>query len=79
MPSIADFLGTALGSPVQDETSLTGTYDARIEYVPPSADPEPGPDIRDAIERQLGLKLVSKKVPVETLVVDYVEKTPVGN
>jgi uncharacterized protein (TIGR03435 family) len=79
MSGIADFLGNLLGSPVQDQTGLTGKYDLRIEYVPPSPDADPGPDIRDAIQQQLGLKLVSKKVPVEILVVDHVEKVPTEN
>jgi uncharacterized protein (TIGR03435 family) len=79
MSGIADFLGNLLGSPVQDHTGLLGKYDLRIEYVPPSPDADPGPDIRDAIQQQLGLKLVSKKFPLEILVVDHVEKTSVGN
>jgi uncharacterized protein (TIGR03435 family) len=79
MPSVADFLGNILQSPVQEQTGLTGKYDLRIEYVPPSPDADPGPDIRDAIQQQLGLRLVSKKVPVEILVIDHVEKVPTGN
>jgi len=79
MSGIADFLGNILGSPVQDQTGLTGKYDLRIEYVPPSPDADPGPDIRDAIQRQLGLRLVPKKVPVETLVIDHAEKLPTEN
>ena len=79
MSGIADFLGNLLGSPVQDETDLTGKYDLRIEFVPPSPDADPGPDIRDAIQQQLGLSLVSKKVPVEILVIDHAEKVPTEN
>jgi uncharacterized protein (TIGR03435 family) len=79
MSGIAEFLGNLLGSPVQDQTGLTGKYDLRIEFVPPAQDADPGPDIRDAIQRQLGLSLVSKKVPVEILVVDHAEKVPTGN
>jgi uncharacterized protein (TIGR03435 family) len=79
MSGIADFLGNLLGSPVQDQTGLTGKYDLRIEYVPPSPDADPGPDIRDAIQQQLGLKLVSKKIPVEILVIDHAEKVPTEN
>jgi uncharacterized protein (TIGR03435 family) len=79
MSGIADFLGNLLGSPVQDQAGLTGKYDLRIEFVPPSPDADPGPDIREAIQQQLGLRLVSKKVPVETLVIDHAEKVPTGN
>ncbi len=80
MSGIADFLGNILGSPVQDQTGLTGKYDLRMEYVPRSADTvDPGPDVLDAVQAQLGLKLVSKKVPVETLVIDHAEKIPSEN
>ena len=80
MSGVADFLGNILGSPVQDQTGLTGKYDLRMEYVPRSADAvDPGPDVLDAIERQLGLKLVSKKIPVEILVIDHAEKIPTEN
>jgi uncharacterized protein (TIGR03435 family) len=49
---------------------------------PPSADPsapEPLPDIFSALQSQLGLKLEKKKVSVEILVVDHLEKTPIAN
>jgi uncharacterized protein (TIGR03435 family) len=76
----AEFLGTAVGSPVEDRTGLTGAYDFRLEYLPRLAtDADPGPDVLDAVQSQLGLKLVSKKVPVETLVIDHVEKVPTEN
>jgi uncharacterized protein (TIGR03435 family) len=79
MSGVADFLGNILGSPVQDQTGLTGKYDLRIEFVPPSPDADPGPDIRDAVQQQLGLRLVSKKIPVDILVIDHAEKVPTGN
>ena len=41
---------------------------------------EDGPSIvAQAIQAQLGLKLDSKKMPVDTLVVDRIEKTPSDN
>jgi uncharacterized protein (TIGR03435 family) len=93
MSSIADFLGTAAGAPVADHTGLAGIYDFHLEYKPsllasaatgggiePLADiPAPAPDLFDAVQAQLGLKLVPRKVPRETLVIDHIEKIPTEN
>jgi uncharacterized protein (TIGR03435 family) len=82
--AIADYLGNAIGSPVEDRTGLTGIYDVHLEFVPDSPDAtavaaEPGSGIFDAVPSQLGLKLTPAKVPVETLVIDHLEKAPTAN
>jgi uncharacterized protein (TIGR03435 family) len=94
MPTIAKFLGTTVAMPVEDQTGSTGTYSFHLEYKPnppaataaggqtepPAADiGAPGPDLFDAVQTQLGLKLVRKRVPQETLVIDHVEKVPTEN
>jgi uncharacterized protein (TIGR03435 family) len=90
MPKIAEFLAIAAGAPVDDRTGLTGTYDIHLEYAPnlpraPNSEQataeasDPGLGLIDAIQLQLGLKLVKAKVPVEMLVVDHVEKVPTEN
>lgn len=90
---IAEFLGTAAGAPVEDRTGLGGTYNMHLEYVPAAtsaagaadaatlsaAAAEAAPDLFAAVEQQLGLKLVRKKVPVEMLVIDHAEKDPSEN
>jgi len=74
-----------LGRQVQDRTSLTGRYDFKLDFSPataaaaPSAEglapvPEDYPDIFTAIQEQLGLKLEPGKGPVETLVIDHIER-----
>lgn len=69
-----------MGRPVQDATGLEGQYDFKfdlIQYLPP--DPAPGqqPDVAgmvlNGLEEQLGLKLESRKVPMEVLVIDHAE------
>ena len=45
----------------------------------PPADAEPLPDIFRAIQSQLGLKLESKKGPVDLVIVDHMEKTATEN
>ncbi len=65
---------------VVDETGLTGLYDFELHWTPeaaPNADgpvDASGPSIFTAFQEQLGLKLESKRAPVEVIVVTRVEK-----
>ncbi len=43
------------------------------------ADTEVAPDLLNAVQSQLGLKLEAKKAPVEFIVIDRAERTPVAN
>jgi len=79
-------LSRQLHRTVLDETALSGTYDFTLRLpddVPLGIDnPSPPesyePAVSTAIDQQLGLKLEPKKVPLEVLVIDHVEK-PLGN
>jgi uncharacterized protein (TIGR03435 family) len=42
-------------------------------------DPEGGPTLQGAIEKQLGLKLEPKKQTLDTVVIDRAEKVPTAN
>lgn len=65
-----------------DETGLSGTYDFTLKLpdsVPLGIDTPTPPDsyepaVSAAIEQQLGLKLEPKKVELEVLVIDHVER-----
>ena len=85
MENFTSMLTRFAGRPVIDKTGLAGMYDVHLEFTPerfegrgaePGADlPAPaGPSIFTAVQEQLGLKLESGKGPVETLVVDHVER-----
>jgi uncharacterized protein (TIGR03435 family) len=71
-----------LGRPVVDETGLTGAFDFKLEWAPeapPPADNKQAPlpegeSIFTAMQEQLGLRVASKKGPVETIVIERVEK-----
>lgn len=80
--SIAAFAGTLsrpAGRPVVDETGLKGNYDIRLKYAE-DRDANPTlPSIFTALQEQLGLQLVPKKVPVEFIIVDHVESSPAEN
>jgi uncharacterized protein (TIGR03435 family) len=65
--------------PVVDATGLTGTYDFELHWTPQGAMAEAGPDgitLSDAMEKQLGLKLVLDKAPHAALIIDHVDETP---
>jgi uncharacterized protein (TIGR03435 family) len=65
-------------APVLDKTGLSGTYDFSVDIRP-----EPGADMLTLWQRvlrdKLGLRLESRRGPVEVLVVDSAEKVPTGN
>jgi uncharacterized protein (TIGR03435 family) len=75
MRSITAMLGTQLKAPVVDRTGLTGTYDFTIQFnADNSSEPDAYPTLFSAIQEQLGLKLESAKGPLDTLVIDHVER-----
>jgi uncharacterized protein (TIGR03435 family) len=77
-------LGQALQNderPVIDQTGLTGFYDFQLAFAPvlrPGQTP-PGtasdqPSLFDAVRDQLGLRLQAQRGPVESLVIEHVER-----
>ena len=79
-------LALKLGRPVIDQTGLRAAgYDFNLSFTnepPPKSgtDPDPafldssGPTIFQALRNQLGLRLDSRKAPVDALVIDSVQK-----
>jgi len=61
--------------PVIAETGLSGTFDFTLDWLPEfNAPPDAsGPNFREALKEQLGLKLESQQGPVDILVIDRVE------
>lgn len=76
---IAGIVSNLIGQPVADETGLKGSYDIKLEYAPMETTDPSRPSLLTAIQEQLGLKLVSREVPVEAFVIDHVDKAPVEN
>ncbi len=72
--------GIASGTPIPviDQTGLAGLFQLRLEI-----QPEPGADmfalLQRALPAQLGLRLVPAKAPVQLLVIDRADKTPLEN
>jgi len=73
-----------LNTPVADHTGLTGKYSFTLEFtkdqpgVTPDS-PPPAPSVFTAIQKELGLQLVAKKLPVDVVVVESFNKTPSEN
>ena len=77
-----------LDRPVVDETGLTDRYDLNVtftvdesmfnghppEFPKPADGVEPAPNLFEAIQEQLGLKLSPEKAQVDVLAVEHVEK-----
>ena len=89
---LAESLSGQLDQLVTDETGLTGSYDITLYWTPDASLPSgrapgdtpqeataPETGLFPAIEQQLGLKLVAKKVPRDTLVIESAVKTPTEN
>ena len=81
---LARALGTILDREVTDNTGLDGSYDFTLDYAPdegllkrvmPEAQPDDtAPSLFTALQEQLGLKLESRKGPVEVFVIDHAER-----
>jgi uncharacterized protein (TIGR03435 family) len=82
---LAAILSSFVERPVVDHTELKGKYDFTLDFTPGEGTalpenpdehtPNPdGPSLFEAIQEQLGLRLVATKAPVEMLVIDRAEK-----
>jgi uncharacterized protein (TIGR03435 family) len=87
MANLAQKLSDALHVPVADFTGAEGAFDFKLEWTPEDGSARPpspgnkpgtaadaGPSIFAALQEQLGLKLESRKVPTEVLVIDRADK-----
>ena len=83
MANLAKSISGYAGRPVIDKTGLEGQYIYQLTFNLLSAQSEsasdPAPDFFAAIEEQLGLKLESKRAPVEILVIDHADRVPIEN
>jgi uncharacterized protein (TIGR03435 family) len=88
LAQLVDLLTQVLRMPILDQTGLTGHYDVTVDmtsYLPEGFDHSnaPPPDVQAiviaAVQEQLGLKLESRKVVLDQIIVDRIEKTPIEN
>ena len=84
---LTDMLSKVLQTPVVDMTGLTGRYDITLNLAKYLGDLQPSgggpPDIVGVllagVQEELGLKLESKKTPLDLLIIDSAEKIPAEN
>ncbi len=87
MDRLATALSRLVGLDVVDQTGVAGVFDVKLAWDPastalsnaPADGRDGGPSIFTAVQEQLGLKLESRKMPVEILVIDHVERVPTEN
>jgi len=87
MADFADLLSQHVDRPVQNLTGLEGAFDLRLKWTDDSlpvvpgepAESVSGPSIFVALQEQLGLKLEVRKLPVQILVIDHIERVPTEN
>jgi uncharacterized protein (TIGR03435 family) len=88
MVQLASALSPQLSAIVVDKTGIEGRFDASFQWTPdqpmrlksgepapaPPPDAIPGPSIFTAIQERLGLRLESRKVPTEVIVIDRAQR-----
>jgi uncharacterized protein (TIGR03435 family) len=80
MDVLARNLGNRAGRIVIDRTGLTGYYQLTLKFSADAGTPADGDalSIFTALREQLGLKLDAGRAPIQTLVIDHVER-PTGD
>lgn len=82
MATLATLLSRFERQTIIDETGLKGAFEVKLDWTPDDAirpDDPGGPSLFTAMQEQLGLRLESRKGPLDVLVVDHAEKIPLDN
>jgi uncharacterized protein (TIGR03435 family) len=69
---------------ILDRTGLTGRYQMKLEYTPAdragaAGDLAGGVSLAAALQEQLGLRLESRREPLDAIVVERAERVPTDN
>ncbi len=83
MPEFARLLSEPMGKPVFDLTGLKGSFDFTLDGTKYEAPPGERDDeiymIMRALQDEVGIRLEPRKLPVNMVVVDHIEKSPTQN
>lgn len=80
MKRLSSQIAGLLHVPVSDATGVDGKYDISLHWEQSTAaDNSDAPNLPQALEEQLGLRLVSAKASVDAVFVDHIDKLPTAN
>jgi uncharacterized protein (TIGR03435 family) len=82
MAGVVSLLSRYMRALVVDQTGLAGEFEVKLVWTPddrPVPEDQQGASVFAAVQEQLGLKLESRKGPMEVMVVDRAEKIPTEN
>jgi len=74
MELLASYVGDRLGRIVVDGTGLSESYDFTLEWEPDETVDSGVPSLITALREQLGLRVETRKSPVEVLVIDSIAR-----
>ena len=74
LSSLVSVIATRLEVPVRDETGLMGTFDFSLNWSDTPAATDDLPSLTTAVQEQLGLKLERRRIDVQMLVIDRIER-----
>jgi uncharacterized protein (TIGR03435 family) len=80
LAQLAGMIDWVAGRVVVDRTGLPGRYEFTLRFAPPAAGPggseapEAPPILFTALQEQLGLRLDATRAPIDSLVIDYIER-----
>ena len=78
LAQLAGMLDWVAGRVILDRTGLPGRYEFTLRFASPTAPINDGPDappvLFTALQEQLGLRLDAVRAPVDTLVIDHIER-----
>ena len=74
---------TYVNRPVIDQTGISGAFDFRLDWAPPygvnGLAPPKGPTLFQALEKDLGLQLEERRLPMSIIVIDRLNRKPTEN
>lgn len=74
MPGLADYLSRRFGAPVADLTETTGAFEFKLQWSTEGDKDDMQSALFSALQSQIGVKVESRKLPMDVIVVDKAEK-----